>query len=365
MTRYGLICLLLGSVSWGQATSPTFPLPAVHQPATPTAATQDPAPDQRQRLRRPEVSPDAPVITISGLCGASSENKAASSACKTVITRAQFEKLIDAIEPNMPARARQEFALRYADALVMSKKAEQMGLDKTPDYREQMKLAHVQVLSQELKKSIQGKVFRISDKDIEDYYRGNIAKFEKAEMERIYVPKTRQLLPVSGDKLSDAGRQQRSSESEQAMKDVAYNLRARALAGEAFATLQADAYTAAGVKNANSNPAVSLRRTSLPPNQVSVMNLKPGEVSSVFEDSNDFVIYKIKSKDTLPLNQAREEIKATLSSQRMQDEMRRIQDSATLSFDDSYFFRGRLPGSPAKPGEPTKASATPHLGDLE
>jgi hypothetical protein len=69
------------------------------------------------------------------------------------------------------------------------------------------------------------------------------------------------------------------------------------------------------------------------------MDLNPGEVSSVLADSNGYVIYWVKKKETLPLDQSREEIKATLRSQRMQDEMRGIQNSATPTLDESYFAR--------------------------
>jgi parvulin-like peptidyl-prolyl isomerase len=49
----------------------------------------------------------------------------------------------------------------------------------------------------------------------------------------------------------------------------------------------------------------------LPASQVSVMDLKPGEVSAVLSDPNGYYIYKLRSKDMLSLNQARDEIKGT------------------------------------------------------
>jgi hypothetical protein len=69
------------------------------------------------------------------------------------------------------------------------------------------------------------------------------------------------------------------------------------------------------------------------------MDLKPGEVSLVLADPSGYFIYRVKTKETLPLDQVREEIKATLRSQRMQDEMRGIPDSATPSLDEAYFAR--------------------------
>lgn len=339
MTRYALVCLLLGSISWGQARDLRSGLTAQRPAVTTTATAGDTVRDLRHESGASNVAPDKPLITIAGLCDNLSVNRAAVSECKTVITQAQFEKVIEAVQPKMSPHARREFALTYADALVMTKKAEQMGLDKGQNYEEQMKLARIQILSQNLKKVIQEKASQISEKDIEDYYHNNTARFEKAEVNRIYVPKTQQSPSASDLKLSDADRQKRSQESEQKMKEEADNLRARAVAGEAFAKLQANAYQVAGIRSAVPNTSMGIRRTSLPPTQVSVMDLKPGEVSPVLEDPNGYVIYSVKTKDMLPMDQAREEIKATLRSLRIQDEMRDIHDSTTPTLDESYFVR--------------------------
>jgi hypothetical protein len=360
MKRYGLVCLLLGIPCWGQATGSKSALPA-QQHAAPTTATTTTA-NSGQAVTS-NAALDKPIITIAGLCDNSSADKSDPAKCQTEITQVQFEKLIEAVQPGMRGRARREFALSYADDLVMSKKAEQMGLDKGTNYEEQMRLVRIQVLSRDLKKVMQDRISQISDKDIEYYYRSNTARFEKAVMDRIYIPKTQQPPSASDKKLNDADRQKQSQESGQTMKEEADNLRARAVAGEEFTKLQAAAYEAAGIKSAAPDTSVGVRRTSLPPNQASVMDLKPGEVSSVLEDPNGYVIYRVKTKDTLSLDQAREEIKATLRSQRMQDEMRDIQDSATPILDESYFSRRRqtMMGT----GEPTKAAPKVHSSQPE
>jgi hypothetical protein len=331
MKRYGLLCLLFGALSLSPIASSRSAL------AQATAKAEDATHDLSQKWRPRNATPDAPAITITGLCDNSLNSKAAIPNCKTVITQSQFQRIVDAVQPNMPTRGRREFAERYADALVMANKAEQMGLDKRAIYEEQMKLARIQILSQDLKNLIQEKAAQIPDSDIEDYYRNNIARFEKAEVERIFVPKS-QHSPLSSDvKLSNADQQRYSEQSEQAMKNEAASLYARALAGENFAELQADAYRVAGIKTATPATSMLIRRVSLPPNQVSIMNLKSGEVSSVMADPNGSAIYRIKTKYVLPFDQVREEIKEILRSQRLQDKMRDVEDSATPSFDESYF----------------------------
>jgi len=355
MTRYGLACLLLGSLSWGQATS-SKSVVAAEKAIIPTNATpKATAPDQSQQVVTPNVEPDAPVITIDGLC----DSPPVAADCKTVITRAQFERVIDAVQPNMSARARREFATSYASFLVKARKAEQMGLDKGVNFEEQMKVARIEVLSRALNKAMQKEASQIPDKDIVDYYHNNTASFEQAEMERIYVPKTQ--VPAPSDKvLSDADEQKRLQKAAQLMKDLADKLHARAIAGEDFNQLQIDAYQAAGIKSTAGPSMGKIRRISLPPSQVSVMNLKPGEVSSVIADSNGYFIYKIKTKDTLPLDQAREEIIGILRSRRMQDEMRDIEKSATPTLNEVFFSPQQTTRGAIKPtGEPAEPSSRP------
>lgn len=338
MTRYGLVCLLLGALAWGQAAK-SNPAPAAQKDASPSAAPQSTTPAAMPAAAQPgaDLPPDTPVITINGLCENPPADQSKATDCKTVITRAEFEKLIEVIQPSMPARMRKQFATNYARALVMSQKAEQMGLDKAPGFEEHMRLARIQVLSQAFNKAVQDKAAQISDKEIEDYYHNNTAKFEQADLDRIYIPKAQQS-PASEAKASAADQQKRTTDSEAAMKAEADKLHTRAVAGEDFTKLEAEAYQVAGIKAAAPNATMAkVRRTALPADQASIMELKAGDVSAVIADQNGYYIYKMKSKEVLPLDQAREEIKGTLRSERIQEEMKAVQEGATPNFNESYF----------------------------
>ena len=122
------------------------------------------------------------------------------------------------------------------------------------------------------------------------------------------------------------------------MKKEADKLHARAAAGESFTKLQAEAFTVAGLKTkAPSVKMGKVRRSGLPPAHASVMDLKTGEISSVLSDQSGYFIYKVGAKETEPLDKVKDEIRATLRSQRMQDQMRALQQSATPVLDDAYF----------------------------
>jgi hypothetical protein len=336
MKSFGVVCLLFGYGAWGQVAN-LGAAQAAQEANQPVTAAKASAGAQGPVSHISKRSPDQPLITIAGLCD-NPADKVAPSGCKTVITQGQFENVINALEPGMHTRARREFALQYAESLIMAGKAEQMGLDHGAAFEEQMKLARARILSQALTKAIREQVAQIPDKDVEDFYDNNKARFEKVELDRIYIPKNR-LPPVACDKLTDDEKKRCSQESEQTMKKEADSLRERAIAGEEFAALQADAYRIAGIKSAAPGTSMLVRRISLPPDHVSVMDLSPGEVSPVMADSNGYFVYRVKAKAMVPLNEATNEIKEALRTQRMQDEMDSILNSATSTLDERYFAR--------------------------
>ena len=357
----GLACLLLGVLAWGQAANPTSsqpPAPSQNPAAPLNAAPGKPAEDAKQALEASNIPPDGAVITIQGLCDNPPADKTKASDCKTVITRAEFEKLVDALAPNMAPPARRQLATSYAMGLVMAHEAHKMGLDQGPRFEELLRIARVQVAAQQLGHALQEKATQVPDKDIEDYYRNNSAGYDEASLERIFIPKTKQMpTPATKVKLSDAESKKRQEDGEAAMKTEAAALRTRAAAGEAFSKLQDEAFQFAGLKSKPPSPNMGkVRRTNLPPSHITIMDLKPGAVSALISDPSGFFIYKMGEKDTVPLDKVREEIRGTLRAQRMQDSMQTIRQSATPELNEKYF--AVTPGSQLVPGgaRPTSPS---------
>ena len=357
MMRYALVCLLLAAMSWGQAASSPS-TPAAQQPGAAPAGNPAASPEAEAA----KVAPDAPVITINGSCDHPSADKADPN-CKTVITRAEFEKLLDAVQPNMPPRVRRQFATRYSSALVMAQKAHEMGLDQGPKFEDRMKVARIQILSQSFNQAVQEKAGQISDQDIEDYYHNKSADYEEADLQRIFVPRSQQI-PASKVKLSAAAERKRQKDAEDVMKAEANKLRARAVAGEDFTKLQNEAYTLAALKTKGPSTRMGkVRRSGLPPAQASVMDLKDGEISPVLSDQSGYFIYKAGAKDVEPLDKVKEEIKGTLRTQRLQEQMQAVQQAATPTLNESYFGPEMAPmhGMPLPPptGAPSPKPSAP------
>ena len=138
------------------------------------------------------------------------------------------------------------------------------------------------------------------------------------------------------------------------MKAVADKLRTRASAGEDFSKLQLEAYQAAGFKTSPPQTTMSkVRRNALPPAQATVFELKTAEISPLIVDVSGYYIYKMGEKDTIPLTQVHDEIFGSLKSQRFQDQMQAVQQSATPSLNADYFGAAQAAPQGTRPKPPS------------
>jgi hypothetical protein len=309
MRLQGLVSVLLASLAYGQAAQPA------------ASSGTDKAPEVEVKVR-----PDDAVITVNGFC---TDPAAPGDPCKTVITRAQFEKLTEALQPGMSLSLRLNVANAYARNLRMAAAAERRGLDKTPAFEEEMRYARMQLLAQDLSHALQAEANDITDAYLEDYYKKNESSYEQATLARIFVPHAKQSVATDEEAQRKAG--------EEAMMKVAADLRARAVNGEDPDKLQIEAYTEAGFpRTAPDTKMEKVRGATLPPQHEAVMDLKPGGVSEVFSDpSGAHFIYKMISKRTLTLEDAKTEIRTVISSQRYRDSMKSFQGD--VMFSDAYF----------------------------
>ena len=372
-----LAALLLCSMALGQATSRPAAKPSSKAPSAPAAARSS------SSETGTTVAPDAAVITIQGICDTPAPKAVAGSAqpksaCKTVITRAQFEGLASALQPNMNAAMKRRLADLYPKMLVMAHEARKRGLENDPKYKEILQFAKLQILSQELSRSLKEESEKIPDADIEKYYKDNTSAFQQADMKRLFIPKEKQTESAENesDESDQAAGQAKSGSAakpeqakatdqkpsdqknvdeeakkkadEEAMKKEAETLHTRAAAGEDFDKLQKEAFDAASIKGTPPSTSVGkLTPSQVPVSHRAVLDLKAGQVSDMITEPNGYYIYKVISKETKPLAEARDQIRATLAQQKMQDTVQKIQESAKTDLNESYFAAAAPAGMPA------------------
>jgi hypothetical protein len=316
--------------------------------------------DADDKIVQAKVSPSDPVITVKVAC---SDPAKKGETCETVVTREQFEKIADALQPNMSPPIRLRLATAYSRLIGMSQEAEKRSLDKSPKFEANIGFARMQILSQQLTSALQEESQKISDAEVEKYYQEKIDTYQEVSLQRLYIPRTKQVTPpkvapaVKKDKAAEESEEKaREKAGEAAMTKTAAALRARAAKGEAFDTLEKEAYLAAGLKgNPPSTKMEKVRPTALPPAHHPALQLKAGEVSEVISDPTGHYIYKLVSKQTLALDTVKPEIKNWIASQRFRDAMQEFQGTSTLN--NTYF--GIKPKPPGQPGSDPDADVDP------
>lgn len=360
MRKSWLLCVFLGALAWGQA-APSAPPPS--QPAQAEAENEAKPPADTSA----SVPATAAVLTINGVCSAPAKtaatakgattkpaaaSKSTSADCKTVITKAEFEKLAAALAPNTTPQQKKQLAGVLPRIIAMSTEAKKEGLDKTPQYDETVKFVKMQVLTNQLQRKVQEEAAEISPADIEKFYKEHPDQFEQYNVDRIFVPRTKQVEAeaneANDEKLTDeqkkakeAADKTKTDEAEQAMTKLADELRAKAAAGEDMTKLQKEAFDAAGMKI--ESPTVNLpsvRRTGLPPAHAAIFDLKAGDVSQVISDSGGHYIYKMNSKTEMTLDQAKNEIKGKMQNDRMREKMEKLNGSYKVDTNEAYFGPG-------------------------
>jgi parvulin-like peptidyl-prolyl cis-trans isomerase-like protein len=394
MRKSWLLFVCLGTLAWGQAQAgapaPASPAPAQASPAPAPNAAAKP----EMAAPAAEVSLTAAVLTIKGVCAPMPKPAAGKTAtakkpadCKTVITRADFEKLTAALQqgPNpLTVQQKRQLAIQLPGLIALSEAAKKKGLDKTPRFVERVKIDKMSILSNELKRVVQEDADKVPADKIAAYYKENPEAYEQFSLDRLFVPKMKQptaedkedakeeAKEKEGEKLTEeqqkakeAAEKAKQEKGEQELTDLAASLQKRAAAGEDITKLQKEAFEAAGTKV--ENPTINLpkvRRTGLPAAHAAVFELKVGEVSAVISDQGGHYIYKVVSKEVLPLDQVKEEIHNKMRGERLKEMMDAYTNSYQTDTNEAYFGPAPPPGPPRRPrmtppGAPQGAAQQP------
>jgi hypothetical protein len=332
---------------------------ASHSARAQMAPAASPKPSDKPSLKS-HIAPDSAVITVDGLCGgdlfsiaksgtpsktttsaglkathppAAKDSTAAAekAGCRTVITRAQFEKLAGVVAPNRPPQAAVQLAHFYSTQLLYAHRAHELGLDKDPKFDEILRFTYLQVLARAFANHMQQEANAKTEAEFETYFKQHPEEFEQAQVLQISIPKQKQHPDQPGagavsnvDTAADAA----------ALKAEAEKIRARAVAGEDFEKLEAEVYTFAG--DPDDVPDTDMgdnTRAELAPFGKEVFALQPGEITEVLSGTEAWHIFKLVSKHMM----APDEAKKRISGRRMKQEMDSVDNSVKTQFNEKYF----------------------------
>jgi hypothetical protein len=331
ITVLAILCAFFASGYGQTGTAGATAAPPIHSPDKQAAAATG---DTNAPKANPSaVGMDQAVITLQGGCEPEGGITPAKACVKTV-TRAEFERIATALQPNMADEAKRGFATNYGRLLIYADAARGLQLENDPNVQQIIQFVTNQVLADGLRRHYAEAFAHPSEQQIQDYYTQNSGKYLEAKLQRIIIPHE----PSTGDKPT-------ANEAEE--KAAAEKARQRWVAGEDPVKIQQSAFEAAGVKG-NSTPEIDIGPRlpgSLPVDQEGVFQLKAGEISQVYSDPAASYVYKVVSVRTIPLSEVKDSISKILQQQQLQDKLQAIGKSATPVLNDEYF--GPPPAAPA------------------
>jgi hypothetical protein len=265
------------------------------------------------------------AITLEGVCpAATAGGKAYAKTCKTVVTDAEMDRLIGALNPEMTGQVKENLGRSFAEWTAYAAKARELGLDKTPEFAELMKFARTQLLAQTLARSYQKKAEAITPTELQTYYDAHKSDFEEFNFLRVIVPRA----TPSKDKPRD----------EAAETQFAQQIRDRLAKGEDAKALQTEAFKHAS--QPAQEPPVEIngkKRGSLPASQAAIFDLKNGDVSQVLPDPSAFFIYKLVSRSIPPLDKSSSDVKKIIAKERLDKDVKDLNSQFEVKLSDSYF----------------------------
>ena len=279
-----------------------------------------------------------PVITVQSDCPKSGSKAAAKTEtqCKTVITRAEFEELVNAVNPRMIKSERKQLAQNYARMLALSNEASNRGIDKRPEVQALLRYVRASALSSALYKQVLRTANAHSEEDVEKYYRAHTSEYDRYTFVRLFIPSIKQGPVATPQTVNNIDEQASAPE----MKALAEKMHARAVAGEDFAALQKEVFAQAGIKSEPSVEVPDVQRGSMSAEVNQIFDLAQGAVSPIIADASGYNIYKLVSKQTAPLESVREQVAIEMENQRSAESLKKIEN---INVNDSYFDKYDTP----------------------
>ena len=343
MIRFLFTILLAGTCAFAQTpgTSPAQPLSRI-------PATQQPAPPVPQQFNPDNVAPNAPVVVIPGLCpmnaapaktGPAMDASGKAGSCQTVITKEQFNNMLSGMniagQISNPGAMR-SFAESYSQILALATEGEKNGVENDPRFHELMRIARVRALADTYRHSLDEKYSNPSQQEIEAYYNENIVKYDSFKVERIIVPSI-------NPSRTPAAR----AENDKKVQQLASDIRERAARGEETQKLQDEVYKALNLPSAPKTDLGMKRRGTLPAGiEKDLLALKPGEVTKLEMEMSGFNIYKLRSRDTIPIEYVKAEIVRDLHQKNMDGAIKAVTGNIHPELNEQFFGPTGRTGGP-------------------
>ncbi|HSK43874.1 MAG TPA: peptidylprolyl isomerase [Candidatus Binatia bacterium] len=305
MSCFLFTALLIASAQMQTPSSTATKPPAAAQAAAAPTTAKVQSVGAAKSAKPAELASSDAVITIHGLCTGDQAGQNDES-CTTVVTKKQFDALTEALgalgPPLLPAQ-RRGVAESYATTVRNYEAAKKAGVENDPRYAEVIRIAQMRAMGDMYNALLQARAKEVSPQEIRDYYNANLPKFEELVLRRVTVPR-RNMANLNDEVFAAKARK------------IAGEMHDRAAKGDDLDAIQKEAFTALGVKDPPSTHMAVVRRGIYAPDQEKqLFDLKPGEVTGIFEQPSAFIVFKLEGRDTQSLEKSKDEIVRILVQQ--------------------------------------------------
>lgn len=280
---------------------------------------------------------DYPVITVNSPCK--------TGTCKSVITREEFEELVNAINPRMIKLERHQLAQNYAKMLALQNEALREGLDKKPEMQALMRYVRASALGGGAYRQVLREAADNSPEKVENFYKANQASYDRYTLQRLFIPMIKQQREANSLESVSEADSRNASVAE--MKALAEKMHARAAAGEDFGALQKEVFQQSGIQGDPNVGVSDVMRGTLSAEQNQVFDMAPGAVSPLISDATGYFIYKMVSKRNPGFDAVREQVAIEMANKRSAAELKRIEN---VKVNEAYFEKYDPPAP--NPNEP-------------
>lgn len=312
-------------VAFAAAQTPAKTQPKTQTPVKSASAAAPPA---------AKTASDA-VITINGLCA---QGTSGPNCPPRTISQAEFEKVVQVINPNLPKDARRQVAGLYIQLLVMADQGQKLGADKDPNFEERLRLERLRLMAQTAERKLQEGT-KPTEQEVETFYAENANRFEELAVRRVMVPKA-----IDGQAKADE------------TKALAEQLRQRALKGEEMDKLQAEAFLNTKAPGAPPSTALGWKRRGAMDmrHENQIVAMRAGQISELLDDNQYWYFYKVDSKRMIPLATAQKDIENALQQQRMETRIRQVLGGIKPDLSEAYFGPPEAPQQQNQQQPPAK-----------
>jgi hypothetical protein len=250
------------------------------------------------------------------------------------VTQAEYEAEIGDIEPKVvdPDKAeaagkdRRKFGDDYASVLMLSQQAVANHLDSSPDVRQKLEVARLQILSDAQFAKLMSQT-KPSSAELSRYYEAHLSEFDRVQLRRLFIWK-----------VGAGSKNTRGLPAEDAKARAAAILQASSSGGDPVKLAQIFQDSDTGIFDAQ---PLTFVRGQLPATMdKAAFTIKPGQWAEAEDTPDHLILVYLVARDREPLPDVTSQIEKLVQGDKMQVKLDELKKKTGIWLDESYFGSG-------------------------